>query len=361
MKVSQLILGATAFLLTSAAAANPLTYAITDLGSFGSVSTTGNALNDMGHVVGEAGVSPGSARAFSYINGVYATLDNFGGVDRGFDINSSGQIVGAASNPAGGQDRQAFIYSNGVMTSLGTFGGTTSTAYAINNQGQVTGMARNAANKRHAFLYEGGVMKDLGTLGGAESLAYNINNLGHVVGHSRTATGADHAFVYGNGVMQDLGTMGGVGAWAMGINDNGAVVGVTFTGSNERAFRFENGVAQDLGSLDGGSSIAYAVNNAGTIVGYSSQFGNGQSGFVWQSGSMYDLNSLIGAGSGWIISDAYDINVRGQILVQACHISGRCNSLLLNPNEVPEPSSLAALLAAALAMSGVGAVRRRRQ
>lgn len=359
MKASQLIFGASAYLLTTAAFAGPLSYSITDLGFLGE-ATVANAINDRGHVVGDVGV-PRATRAYSYADGVYTVLDNFGGVDRAFDINSSGQIVGTATNPASSQDRQAFLYANGVSTSLGTFGGRTSIAYAINDQGQVAGAAANGAGKNHAFLYANGVMQDLGTLGGAGSIAYNINNGGQVVGHADTASGADHVFVYADGVMQDLGTMGADQAWGLGINDFGVVVGMTLDWSQNRAFRYENGVAQDLGSLDGGVSGAYAVNNAGSIVGFSSINGDGQTGFVWQSGSMYDLNSLIGVNSGWTISDAYDINARGQILVQACHNDGRCNSLLLNPNEVPEPSSLAALLAATLAMSGAVAVRRRRK
>lgn len=39
-----------------------------------------------------------------------------------------------------------------------------SEATAINNAGQVTGVAETASGQKHAFLREGGVMQDLGPI-----------------------------------------------------------------------------------------------------------------------------------------------------------------------------------------------------
>lgn len=59
----------------------------------------------------------------------------------------------------------------------------------------------------HAELYR---LTDLGTLGGSSSSAFGINDTGQVVGSSAIAGDAvQHAFLYSNGSMADLGTLGG--------------------------------------------------------------------------------------------------------------------------------------------------------
>ena len=75
-------------------------------------------------------------------------------------------------------------------------------------------------------------MKDLGTLGGTNSSAFAINDSGQVVGQASTSDGAQHAFLYQNEKMIDLGTRthpdqnGNV--WSLdtarGINNNGQII-----------------------------------------------------------------------------------------------------------------------------------------
>ena len=90
-----------------------------------------------------------------------------------------------------------------TLTDLGTLGGLTSSAYGINDDGQVVGDSYTSGGYDHAFLYSGGTMHDLGTLGGIESQAYGINNSGQVVGCSMTSGNtATHAFLYSGGAMQ---------------------------------------------------------------------------------------------------------------------------------------------------------------
>ena len=58
---------------------------------------------------------------------------------------------------------------------------------------------------------------------------------------------------------------------------------------------------------------------------------------------MTDLNDLIDPQSGWVISDAADINNAGQIAATGCNTLGICNALLLSP--VPEPEIYLMMLA----------------
>jgi probable HAF family extracellular repeat protein len=286
-------------------------------------------------------------------------LEYFGGIDRAYDINSSGQVTGSATDPTRSLGRQAYLHADGVTTSLGTLGGKTSKGTALNESGHVVGYADLAEQYvTHAFMYKDGAMQDLGTLGGKISRAYAVNAHGDVAGFSTDAAYNTRSFLYTNGAMQELEMFGGLDSWAQGINDNGIVVGYAFSGDDVRAYRHADGLAFDLGSLGGSSSAAFAVNNAGAIVGYSTLGSNQDAGFLWEGGKMYDLNALIGRDLGWTIRAGLDINSRGQILVDACHVDTGCNALLLTPNEVPEPSTPATLLAAALAMFGGLALRR---
>jgi probable HAF family extracellular repeat protein len=72
----------------------------------------------------------------------------------------------------------------------------------------------------------------------------------------------------------------------------------------------------DLGTLGGLESGAGAINNEGVVVGFAqtSMPTSAAHGFIDRHGRMIDLNSLIPANSGIVITSANDINDRGQIV-----------------------------------------------
>jgi probable HAF family extracellular repeat protein len=66
----------------------------------------------------------------------------------------------------------------------------------------------------------------------------------------------------------------------------------------------------DLGTLAGGeASEAYAINDHGVVVGAS-----GGRAFIYREGAMVDLNSLLPAESGWVLTTASGINDAGEIV-----------------------------------------------
>jgi probable HAF family extracellular repeat protein len=81
----------------------------------------------------------------------------------GYGINDAGDVVGMSAYASAG-DGHAFLYSGGAMISLGTLGGFYSSAYGVNNHGQVVGVAEIAPRETRAFLYQNGAMLDLNTL-----------------------------------------------------------------------------------------------------------------------------------------------------------------------------------------------------
>lgn len=106
----------------------------------------------------------------------------------------------------------------------------------------------------------------------------------------------------------------------------------------------------DLGSLGGNSGRALGLNNLGTVVGLSDIGGTGDMGFdyhafVYGTGGMADLNTLVAPAGGWTLVSALDVNDAGQILAQACNDSlAECRAVRLDLiSAVPEPGSWAML------------------
>ena len=105
---------------------------------------------------------------------------------------------------------------------------TQSAAYAINDNGQVTGWAHTASEATHVFMWSNGAITDLGTFG-LDPVGGAINNHGLIVGQS-----SHGAWIWSGGVFQDLNNLIPPGSGftldnATAINDNGQIVA---SGSN---------------------------------------------------------------------------------------------------------------------------------
>ena len=79
-------------------------------------------------------------------------------------------------------------------------------------------------------------------------------------------------------------------------------------------------------------STAYGINDRGQVVGYSVTSSSDPHAFLWD-GVMKDLNSLIPENSGWVLTEAMDINNKGQILGTG-RFHGHTRAFLLTPTWV---------------------------
>jgi probable HAF family extracellular repeat protein len=140
--------------------------------------------------------------------------------------------------------------------------------------------------------------------------------------------------------------------WARDINIRGQVVGVSST----HAFRTAPNRPINRATDDLGPGEARAINDWGWAVGRW-QVGNRPTGATLSDGARsYDLNGLIEPGMGWTLSDARDINNRGQIIAEAEHPDRGRRGVLLDP--VPDYSPLSWLIAGTVLMGLAQAARR---
>ncbi|MET8525748.1 hypothetical protein [Micromonospora sp. NPDC005172] len=218
---------------------------MTDLGT-GYGAGSGSAANDVnsdGVVVGSRFEKQGApTRAVVWRDGRVVDLGTLGGQAGpwgtdgiAYGVNSSGQVVGGAAVPSGGL--HAFVHSGGALRDLGTLGGVTESTYArdINDRGHVVGVSQNTAGQMHATLWRNGTIRDLGSLGGNYSEARAVNEAGQVVGIARTSSPDfynERAFLWQGGRMVDLNTRVRnlpptvTLRSAEDVNDDGVIVGL---------------------------------------------------------------------------------------------------------------------------------------
>ena len=346
------------------APSGPPKYRVFALGALGGNSSDGNAINNLGWVLGEANITGNTAVHATLWNNDLGTL---GGPDSDIqwpNKNDQGVLAGIAEtsdvNPLGeawscsafflgptGYDCVGFTWQNGVMTALPTLGGYNGFAASINNRGQVAGWAENTVHDptcitpqvlqfRAAVWEPDGQVRQLPPFAGdLDSAATAINDLGEVVGISGAcdvavgATSAKHALLWtSDGQVVDMHNLGGH-SWntPMDINNRGEVVGF----ANAEDLPLVNGqppavpvpfywsketvVMRQLPLLPNDvNGVAYGINNWGQAVGASNDPSGITRAVIWQDGKVTDLNQqLVAQNSPLFLALAQGINDRGEI------------------------------------------------
>ena len=292
-------------------------------------------------IVGEAQNAAGQTRAayWSYdrVSGARTPAAALVATDdmqsTAWDVNEAEQIAGwsyTSITPTSSIQRGVRWTPSGGATFLATFlgnlgGGSSTQANDINSAGEIIGAATTADGQSHAFFWTpdpapSGTLTDLVFFSGNDVQAVDRNQYGAIVGSVRsTPADLQTAFVWSLSLglvrLPDLGPPppgDGVQSYATAINDAGVIVGfVNTAGVRISAVRWTPSgvggayVVEDLGL--GAGSRAFDINNAGEIVGdYRSR--QGATGFYRSATSFKQLPLLSNSAT------AFRINERGDIV-----------------------------------------------
>src|SRR6476620_4065047 len=205
-------------------------------------------------------------------------------------LNNLGDIVGRNVGSGEGAPR-ATLWGHSQRKKakhLGVFlHGDYSSAYAINDAGEVAGASNTgAAILPFVWSDKGGLQRVPLLAGDNCGEAVAINKHGHIVSYSSGPTGCRALLWTRKTGPRDLGTLpGGNYSRPHDLNYSNGPSGM-------RAFLWtKGGGMQELGILPGGkSSQALAINDSGTVVG-SSDSPSGDRAFVWKKQTgIVDLN-----------------------------------------------------------------------
>jgi probable HAF family extracellular repeat protein len=195
---------------------------VQDLGTLGGGTSEAYAIDDQGRIVGESVAADGRYHAVMWREVTTSNrrrrwqITDLGNPGTGpwasaYDINASGGVALKYTIGEGFlaqfQGSRGVLWRDGRSTPINLTPGVIPNA--VNDQDHVVGVQNftydGSTITGTAFMWQNGTGRDLGTLGGGRSTAYDINNRGQVVGESLTANGYGNVgFIWENGTMRRL-------------------------------------------------------------------------------------------------------------------------------------------------------------
>jgi probable HAF family extracellular repeat protein len=289
-----------------------------------------------------------------------------------FSTNDSGHAVGEAESSASDPNGEDFCgfgthliclpfeSADGVMNPLPTLGGNNGAVNQINRAGTAVGFAETsfpdpacpAPHMLHFLpaVWQQGKVRRLPTFHrDPNGVALAINDRDQIVGASGICSFFQptlinlqgvHPILWQNGKAINLGNLGGAtgaagGNIAWNLNNNGEVVGSSDLKGDTvfHAFLWTRATGmQDLGALTGDVySTGSSINDNGDIVGLSLDQNFSGRAFLWHSGTMRDLNTLIPANSPIFLFAGCSINNDGEITGLGVTRTGEFHTYLLTP------------------------------
>ncbi|MBK6357783.1 MAG: DUF3466 family protein [Betaproteobacteria bacterium] len=189
-----------------------------------------NASGQLAGVWAQDGASPPQAIVRRNADDITNLSQLYGERGYAFDINDSGSVVGSLGN-------QGYIWNQATGLTYIDIQKTESTAWSINENGQVVGWLSDKRSNRRgysSFIWHRGQLTIIDDLNSEQSMAFGINASGQVVGTHRNllnynSMGDAYIWDQVHGMLDLDSLLVGSDQWqlneANGINDLGQIVG----------------------------------------------------------------------------------------------------------------------------------------
>ncbi len=250
-----------------------------DLGTLGGENAAAVGINDSGEIVGYSETADGARHAF-----LRTTEEEM--VDLGVLPGDSASesaavadlVVGTSTSAAGGARAFSWSVDTNMVPLVSPVSEGDTRAFGTNSASDIVGTANVNGNQRAVLWRADGTVHELGTLGGSTSSAYGVNNAGQVVGESDDGSGQARAFcwVEALGIQQLPSPRGTTSARACAVNNSYQVVGYAAC-PNKRAILWD--LSRDMTRRVAASvtalplpkgmveSEAASINDSGLIAG----------------------------------------------------------------------------------------------
>jgi uncharacterized membrane protein len=193
-------------------------------------------------------------------------------------------------------------------------GATVTSAFGINDSGDIVGSYKDTLGIEHGFRLSKGVFTPIDYPGAKITAAKSINSQGDVAGYYSYDGSIQHGFVQTGGVFSTVDVTDATMTGPFGINPRGEVVGHTqFAGTKMVGFLLRRGQYTTLDyPAENGMSCAFAISANGTIAGHYSDRATGKiSGWFMRGG---EFTSFDVPGARHTMNDTGGINAAGDIV-----------------------------------------------
>jgi hypothetical protein len=232
------------FVAVGIAAAPPLTFTFSDVHANKTATETDTfAVNSAGAIAGDyvdaKGVQHGMILAGKKLTTVdHPNCTTSGGFSDGaiafYGINSAGAAAGWCTSTKTGL-YTGFVYSKGKFTTVNFPKSNGTQAIGINDKGNVVGLYLDSASTQHSFVKVGSKYTSFDVTGDTTTTAWAINNSGQIAVFAINTAGGYDSFLYNGKTFKKISDpkAGSTGTIARSLNNKGDVAGAYFNSSSD--------------------------------------------------------------------------------------------------------------------------------